>query len=67
MKLSKSTAKKRYIALPEGKGQRLYFESQKEVKDFFRINYEKFTRALNEGEPLCINDNIYYLDEDLFE
>lgn len=73
MKSSKSETKRRgratrYIALPQDKKQPvLFFESQKEAKDFFQIGDSKFNSVLNNGEPVCIGNVIYYIDEDLFE
>lgn len=73
MKLSKSKIekrgrKKRIIAIPAEKhGPKIFFESQAEVRDFFKLSYEKFLLALEDGKPVCLGDVVYYIDEDLFE
>lgn len=73
LKLSKSKLEnrgkaKRLIAIPADKHRPyLYFESQAEVRDFFNLSYEKFVSALEDGNPVCLGDVVYYIDEDLFE
>lgn len=71
MKSSKSKVEKRgkrLIAIPKDRHQPyLYFESQKDIRDFFPLSVEKLVSALEDGTPVCFGDVIYYLDEDLSE
>jgi hypothetical protein len=73
LRLSKSKIKnrgkaKRLIAIPADKHRPyLFFESQGEIRDFFQLPYGKFVSALEDGNPVCLGDVVYYIDEDLFE
>jgi hypothetical protein len=59
---------KRLIAIPKDKHRPyLYFESQKDIRDFFQLSVEKFKSALEDGIPVCLGDVVYYIDEDLSE
>ena len=67
-KIEKRGRKERIIAIPAEKHRlKLFFESQAEARDFFQLTYEKFVSALEDGNPVCLGDVVYYIDEDLFE
>lgn len=56
----------RYIAVPKNKDKEpMFFSSAKEVKEFFRLSLNKFNILIEEGVPVFLGGEAYFLDEDL--
>ena len=57
---------KRYIAVPKNKDKEpMFFSSEKEVREFFKLSLNKLNTFLEEGIPVFLGGEAYYLDEDL--
>lgn len=57
---------KRYIAIPRSAALHiLFFETKKEVCEFFVLSQDETDKALEDGFPVFINGEAYFLDEDL--
>lgn len=56
----------RYIAVPKNKDKEpMFFSSAKEVREFFRLSLNKFNTLIEEGVPVFLGGEAYFLDEDL--
>ena len=43
----------------------MFFSSEKEVREFFKLSLNKLNTFLEEGIPVFLGGEAYFLDEDL--